>query len=425
MAEVHSSVVANDTFKSALVSGRNWTDAVQQLVDALLPLPDGCNLGFLYATADLAADYSSCVTFLRERTGIRHWCGTVALGILGNGNEHHMGQQEGFALSALVGRFPEDSFSFFEPSLKGEDLLAWDAVQWRKSHSPLLAVVHGDPRTAEMPDLLGQVAENTGCYLVGGLTSGEREFPQLADQVYSLVGGQITTEGGLSRPDHDGFSENLSRPSSAANTSTAVGGMGLSGLLFDHRVQVATGLSQSYSPLGEVHQITDAQQNVIMELDGRPALEILKQEVGELLAHDLSRVAGYIHVGLPVPGQDMGDYLVRNLQGIDPQRGWFAVGDMVEPGRNLHFVRRDPDTAKADLFRMVNEVKARMGQPAKAAFYVSCLARGPQLFGPAPHGEMALIRDVLGDVPLTGFYGAGEISNNRLYGYTGVLTLFA
>ena len=33
-------------------------------------------------------------------------------------------------------------------------------------------------------------------------------------------------------------------------------------------------------------------------------------------------------------------------------------------------------------------------------------------------------RDELGDFPLVGFFANGEISNNRLYGYTGVLTLF-
>ncbi len=420
MASTRLSTASNSSFKSAQVEGESWAETVQGLVDALLPLPEGANLGFLYATADLAADLSSCLAFLRDRTGLRHWCGTVGLGILGNGVESH----QGLALSALVGSFPDQSFKFFGPTLDAEALQDTAQTQWRAAHSPLLAVVHGDPRTAEIADLLGSVAEDTHCYLVGGLTSSEGEFPQLAERVVSMVGGRPTSGGGLPLANHGSLEKPL-QPARPSAERLAVGGLGLSGLLFDHQVQVATGLSQGYSPLGEVHQITAAQQNIVMELDGRPALEILKQEVGELLAHDLNRVAGYVHIGLPVPGHDLGDYQVRNLLAIDPQHGWFAVGEMVEPGRNLHFVRRDPDTAKADLFRMVNQVKARMVQPPRAALYFSCLARGPKLFGAPPNGEMALIHDALGDLPLTGFYANGEICNNRLYGYTGVLTLFA
>ena len=42
--------------------------------------------------------------------------------------------------------------------------------------------------------------------------------------------------------------------------------------------------------------------------------------------------------------------------------------------------------------------------------------------------EMCVVLEAdraLGDVPLAGFYANGEISHNRLYGYTGVLTLFS
>ena len=72
---------------------------------------------------------------------------------------------------------------------------------------------------------------------------------------------------------------------------------------------------------------------------------------------------------------------------------------------------------------MVNGLKARLPSEPKGGLYFSCVARGPHMFG-APGKEMALIMERLGDVPLIGFYGNGEISNARLYGYTGVLALF-
>ena len=92
-------------------------------------------------------------------------------------------------------------------------------------------------------------------------------------------------------------------------------------------------------------------------------------------------------------------------------------------GRLIRFVRRDPAAAAADLVRMARTVRARLNGPAKGALYVSCVGRGPAMFG-TENRELALIRDILGDVPLTGFYGHGEICHNRLYAYTGVLTLF-
>ena len=120
---------------------------------------------------------------------------------------------------------------------------------------------------------------------------------------------------------------------------------------------------------------------------------------------------------------DTGDYVVRNLVGIDAERGWLAVGGAVETGDRVLFVRRDPVSAEEDLQRMVSNLVGRLPGPAKAGVYFTCVARGPSLFGEEGR-EMEIVREELGDVPVVGFYGQGEISNNRLYGYTGVLALF-
>ncbi|MEE8504980.1 MAG: FIST C-terminal domain-containing protein, partial [Kiloniellales bacterium] len=103
--------------------------------------------------------------------------------------------------------------------------------------------------------------------------------------------------------------------------------------------------------------------------------------------------------------------------------GWISVSELVEPGRGVMFCRRDHDTALDDLKRMVRDVKKRAGPAPKAGLYFSCVARGHNLFG-VNSEELVLIRDELGDLPLAGFFANGEISNNRLYGYTGVLALF-
>jgi small ligand-binding sensory domain FIST len=88
------------------------------------------------------------------------------------------------------------------------------------------------------------------------------------------------------------------------------------------------------------------------------------------------------------------------------------------------FTRRDRDSAELDLKRMLDGLGRRAaGRPIKGGIYCSCVARGPNLFGDDSQ-ELKCIRDSLGDFPLVGFFGNGEICNDRLYGYTGVLALF-
>jgi small ligand-binding sensory domain FIST len=127
-------------------------------------------------------------------------------------------------------------------------------------------------------------------------------------------------------------------------------------------------------------------------------------------------------VGLPVPGSDTGDYTARNLVGIDPKNKVIAIGDVVEPGDEMLICRRDAGAARADLLRMLEALKAAAPSP-RGALYFSCVARGEHLFG-SRGAELSLVRQALGEVPLVGFFCNGEISRDRLYGYTGVLTLF-
>jgi small ligand-binding sensory domain FIST len=176
-------------------------------------------------------------------------------------------------------------------------------------------------------------------------------------------------------------------------------------------------------PIGPVHRIDEARDNVVMAIDGRPALSVFYDDIGPELARDPRRLGGVIFAGLPVAGSDTGDYLVRNLMAIDPRQGWIVLAAEVAPGDQILFCRRDPDSARADLGRMLRQLKARLPGPPKAGIYVSCIARGVALFG-EPGVETGLIRDELGDFPLVGFFANGEISRDRLYAHTGVLTLF-
>ena len=363
-------------FVAAQAEGESWGSVAKTCADRLTPLPAGANLGFLYVTDALAGDLGSILTFLRERTRIADWVGSVGLGVAATGRDYFATP----AISVLVAALPADAFRLFTPAApatQGTD-------GWFERVRPLIGIVHGDPRDDGIGAAVAAVAHDAPLYLVGGLAAASEAPMQVAGRV---------VEGGLS------------------------------GVLLAPEIAVITGLSQGCSPIGPTHRVTEARGNVIAALDDRPALQVFKEDIGEALARDLRRVAGLIFAGFPVTGSDTGDYLVRNLVAIDMKQQSLGVAHEVGPGDRVLFCRRDPVSAAADLERMLRDLKRRAQSPPRAGLYFSCIARGPSLFA-EPSQELAMIKDVLGDFPLAGFFGNGEIAHDRIYGYTGVLALF-
>jgi len=358
-------------FKAATASSDTWAAVAADCLQGLGADLGGANLGFLYLTDQLAADAPQLLDALRAETGISHWVGSVGLGVFG-GTEEHFDRP---AAAVMTASFPEDAFRVIGDA-EGQGPAG--------SSESTFGIVHADPTNPGVLNDLAGLADETSGFLIGGLSSSRDTYLQIADGVV------------------DG---------------------GVSGVLFAPEIGVVTGLTQGCVPVGEAHLVTEGAENVVITLDGRPALDVLKEDVGEVLARDLRRAAGYIHVALLLAGSDTGEYMVRNLIAIDPARGWVVIGDTVEPGDRLIFVRRDPDSARKDLQTMVTKLKGRLSAPPRGGVYFSCVARGPNMFG-SEGAELALIRDGLGAVPLVGFSCAGEISNARLYGYTGVLALF-
>ena len=368
-----------ERFHLASSTADDWAAAVRATVDGLGKLPAGTNLGFLYVTDLLAGDSARILAYLRERTGIPHWIGTVGVGIVAGRDEYF----DRPALAVMVGAVPEGLFRVFPSLNESAGQLGAEVTRWAREAAPTFGIVHGDPANSKIVDVIDEMAQSLSCFLVGALTASRSETHQFAD---GIAGG------------------------------------GISGILLSPEAAVATGLTQGCSPVGPVHLVSEGIDNILMGLDGRRALDVFVEEMGERLGPNFAEAASRLHVALPIEGSDTGDYLVRNLVGIDPNRGWIGVGCAVKPGDRIMFVRRDRNSARRDLKIMVEKVLARAGGAAKGALYVSCVARGPNMFGSA--GEASVLHEVLGDIPLIGIYANGEISNNRLYGYTGVLTLF-
>lgn len=341
-------------FAFAHAAGADWRACVQQCL-ARLGRP-GTGLGFAYFTDALVDDAPKILDALQRASGVEDWIGTVGTGVLATGAEY----QDGPALAVMVAEVKDYAVFSGRTPLRRE-------AHW--------AVVHADPTA---PDVAGLVADmaakvSTG-YLVGGLSSSRSRTVQLANGV--LTGG-------------------------------------LSGAAFGASVPVATRLTQGCVPICGRLRITEAEENIIATLDGRPALEVLEEVVAGRRLQLL--------VGLPVAGSDTGDYTARNVIGADPKTGMIAIGDVVEPGSELFFCKRDADAARQDLARIAAELKEST-PGARGALYYSCVARGEHMFG-ARGAELQLVQRALGEVPLVGFFCNGEISSDRLYGYTGVLTV--
>ncbi|MEK6245948.1 MAG: FIST C-terminal domain-containing protein [Pseudomonadota bacterium] len=355
-------------FRAAHARGETWRDCVAGCA-ARLGRPGG-GLGFVYFTDTLVPYAAPIVESLREKTGVSDWIGTVGIGIIASGTEY----LDEPALAAMVAALPADQYQVFS----GRARLAGGAP----AH---FGVIHADPRTPDVAELIADMSSKVASgFLVGGLSSSRARAVQVANEVISG---------------------------------------GLSGAVLAVSVGVSTRLTQGCAPLPGRYRVTGCDANVIATLDGRPALEVMREAIGEVLARDLRRAAQTIHVGLPVAGSDRGDYLVRNLVGIDPKNGLIAIGDVVEPGAEIMFCRRDARSAREDLLRILAELREETPAGARGALYFSCVGRGEHLFGERG-AELGMVRDALGDLPLVGFFCNGEISHDRLYGYTGVLTLF-
>ena len=245
---------------------------------------------------------------------------------------------------------------------------------------------------------------------------------------------------------------------------------GISGVMFGDQVKVLSRLTQGCRPFAKAHTVSASTSHYIQSLDGEPALDVMLADLGVdeslrysrdgqalMRALPAARLRSGLLVGIsqsasqakasnlpgsppnPVPQTaiqspkplvvgrfGMGDYQVRNVLGIDPEQRVVALGVQVNRGDSVVFCTRDYETARSDLIRVCAELRDEVeerDQSILGAHYVSCVARGAQLFG-SPGAELAIIRHNLGDVPLVGFYANGEIAGDKLYGFTGVLTLF-
>ncbi|MGA2036813.1 MAG: FIST N-terminal domain-containing protein [Acidimicrobiales bacterium] len=201
---------------------------------------------------------------------------------------------------------------------------------------------------------------------------------------------------------------------------------GAVGVLLGPGVEVETVVSQGCRPFGDPLVVTKAENNLIVELAGRPALERLVAQAHHALSEqEVSLLEmGGLHVGRVIDEHrerfERGDFLVRNVIGADRRLGALAVNDMMPVGVTVQFHLRDARTADEDLRLMLD------GRRADGALVFTCNGRGTRMFE-EPHHDVRVLADLLGGLPTAGFFAAGEVGpvggRNFLHGFTASVAL--
>jgi small ligand-binding sensory domain FIST len=205
---------------------------------------------------------------------------------------------------------------------------------------------------------------------------------------------------------------------------------GVVGVAVGGSVRLDPLVSQGCRPVGRHLIITRAEQNVIMALGGKPALDQLRVTFGEVPARDQQLMQTALHVGRVVDERKSrfarGDLLVRNVLGFDLENKALAINDLVRAGQTIQFMVRDKDAASEDLRTLLTD-EARRG-PALGALLFSCNGRGTHLFGHAHHDVRSVHAGLGTDVATAGFFCNGEIGpvggQPFLHGFTASVAIF-
>ena len=209
-------------------------------------------------------------------------------------------------------------------------------------------------------------------------------------------------------------------------SSNAVSGMLLAG---DFELTLASSIACGV--IGAAHRVTAARDNIVIELDGRPAYEVFAEAAGPLAA-DLRRALTYVFVAIPVYENartiERGQFVVRNIVGASEEHGVIAVAFQPRVGDTIGFVLRDAERSREDLKTTLQELSDRLDAPPAFGLYFDCVSRGAGLYN-LPGHDSAYIRRYLGPVPIAGFFTGFEIGSlaeqTSLLQYSGVLALIS
>jgi small ligand-binding sensory domain FIST len=362
--------------------------AVSEASRAALPALGGApvDLAMVFVTPDHLTSLEEAAEVARRELAPRHLIGCVAQGVIGNTRELERGP------GATV----------WAASLPGAELRPFHLEPDEADDADALAPLDGadlvcllvDPYSFRVDELLERANERLpGVPFVGGLAVGGGHGGQAL-----LVDGEIH-EGGAAGVEVRG-------------------------------VDVEVAVSQGCAPLGPESVITRAEQNVVFELAGQPALTRLRETIEALSARERALASRGLLAGLVIdenrPEYRRGDFLMRAILGADETTGALAIGETVRVGQTLRFHARDAASADEDLRQVLDQALARAPAPPRGALLFTCNGRGAAMFSESDHDSRA-VADAIGPA-VAGLFCGGEIGpvggSNFVHGFTATMALF-
>jgi small ligand-binding sensory domain FIST len=359
------------------------------------------DLAMAFVSPGLAGDVASLIRKLEEQFPSAYIIGCTAGGVIGGGEE----EEHVPALSLTCANLPGvDVIPIYTDGLDLPDgdapPQAWrDCLGIREGIDPHF-VIMADPFSPWVNDFIeGLDYVWPDSVKVGGIASGGKKCGE-----------------------------------NALFTETQVHHKGVVAVALSGNIAVSTAVAQGCRPIGEALRITDCETNVLMEVEGERPLHYLQRLSATLSEEDRELMSNSLFVGIdtdPFPDEECigpGDYIIRNLIGIDKNVGALVVNENLHVGRTVQFHVRDKVASAEDLKDTLSRC---IGQPdytqPEGALLFSCMGRGEQLYGVGGH-DSGRFRETVGEVPLGGFFCNGEIGpvggTTYIHGYTSAFGLF-
>ena len=381
---------------AAIATGADWREALAGLEAELgdLSSEGDIDLALLFASAAYVSDFDQLLAEVRRLTGARVLLGCSGNGIIGPGREIE-GEP---ALALQVFSLPGADLRTMRLDMADLDDANSD---WFRNAPPAEGtdawLVFSDPFTLDAEKLLARMSEiYEDVPIVGGMASGDPR----SNSTHLFLNDEVLEEGAI-------------------------------GLALGGAYTVKTVVSQGCAPIGETWTITGAHDNIVETIGMRPAVDVLYETFRALAPEIQERAQSNLLVGLAMDEYkdefNRGDFLIRNLLGLDEETGSIAIGAKPREGQTLQFQLRDPQAADEDLDALLNQAQQALAEKQPVgALLCCCNGRGAGLFG-TPNHDIKKMEEVLGPVPVTGFFCNGEIGpiggRNYLHGFTASLAL--
>lgn len=350
------------------------------------------SFGIIFASPHFLGAAAPLAAAIAAETGPLPLIGCVAESVVGSGREVESDPAVSLWLAAGTGPVETFAMNFVRTPSGG----AFGGYQFDRDPAGIHLMIC-DPFSFPADDLVAHLNQHVpGTVLMGGMASGAAQPG--GNRLF--LDGRVLSEG-------------------------AVG-------VHLPQAEVHPLVSQGCRPVGDAFTTTRAEGNMLYELGGRPPLTRLRELAAALPRRDRELLGKGVHLGKVIdeyqatPGQ--GDFLIRGVIGADPDSGAIMVGDEVEIGQTVQFHVRDAGSADEDLRRALkSELTALGDRPAGGALLFTCNGRGSRMFSEPDH-DAGLVAEMLGRIPVAGFFCAGEIGpvggKNFLHGFTASIAVF-